>query len=77
MKVTDSIYNIVKSTLTKNGLDCSITIGISSRTGRLISGERLITEAEQAQKHAEEDATSPVIAFRVNPEKYRNFILNS
>ena len=43
----------------------------------LISGERLITEAEQAQKHAEEDATSPVIAFRVNPEKYRNFILNS
>ena len=77
MKVTDSIYNIVNSTLTKNGLDCSITIGISSRTGRLISGERLITEAEQAQKHAEEDSTSPVIAFRVNPEKYRNFILNS
>ena len=54
-----------------------VSIGISSRTERLISAGRLLTEAAEAQKHAAEDPSSPIIAFRVNPEKYRNFILNN
>ena len=49
-------------------------IGLSSRSLRLISAERLKNEAEQALVHAADDPASPIIAFRVNPEKYRKFI---
>ena len=49
-------------------------IGISSRSLRLISVDRLKTEAEQALLHASEDVDSPIVAFRVNPEKYRKYI---
>ncbi|HAC32830.1 MAG TPA: hypothetical protein DCF70_09425 [Treponema sp.] len=72
----ESLLERLAATLRDQGLP-AITIGISSRTERLISADRLLTEASEAQKHASEDMTSPIIAFRVNPEKYRNFILNN
>ncbi len=46
--------------------------GIAARTGRDITAQRLIHEAEQAAEHANENA--PVIAFRVDPEKYKKFV---
>lgn len=49
-------------------------IGITSRSIRMVSGERLITEAEQALSHAKEDEDSPIIAFRVDADKYREFL---
>lgn len=49
-------------------------IGISSKSVRIITGERLVKEAEQALIHAQEEENSPIIAFRVDPEKYRNYI---
>lgn len=52
-------------------------MGISSRTERILSAKRLVTEAQQAVDHAAEDPESPIIAFRVNPEKYRQYILNN
>jgi hypothetical protein len=51
-----------------------LTIGISSRCERIISSQRFITEAEQAVLHAAEDPDNPIIAFRVNPEKYREYM---
>lgn len=54
-----------------------LIIGISARTERIIAAKRLLTEAEQALEHAAEDPSSPIIAFRVNPEKYRQYILNN
>ena len=47
-------------------------IGISSRSIRMVGGDRLIFEAEQAIEHSDE--TSPVIAFRVDSEKYRQLM---
>ena len=47
-------------------------IGISSRSIRMVTGDRLILEAEQAIEHSDE--TSPVIAFRVDSEKYRQLM---
>ena len=44
-------------------------IGISSRSIRMVTGDRLVLEAEQAIEHS--DSNSPVIAFRVDSEKYR------
>ena len=52
--------------------DCFI--GISTRSIRMVSGERLLLEADQALVHAQEDKDSPVIAFRVDAQKYRNFM---
>lgn len=51
------------------------TIGISARAERDISAQLLIAEATQAVEHANE--ASPIIAFRVNPEKYRQFLLEN
>lgn len=51
-------------------------IGISTRTIRIITAERLLQEADEALKHAQEETDSPIIAFRANAEKYREFIEN-
>ena len=48
--------------------------GISSRSGRLIDADRLLLEAEKALEKAKTDTASPIIAFKSDPEKYRDFI---
>ena len=75
LTVSETLYAKLNALLKTQNLTVPVTIGISARTGRLISAERLFTEAFEARKHA--DNESPVIAFRVNPEKYRDFILNN
>lgn len=75
LTVSETLYEKLNALLKTQNLTVPVTIGISARTGRLISAERLFTEASEARKHA--DNESPVIAFRVNPEKYRDFILNN
>jgi hypothetical protein len=51
-----------------------LCIGLSSRSGRLIDGERLIFEAEEALQKALDDPVSHIVAFKSDPEKYREFI---
>jgi hypothetical protein len=51
-----------------------VCIGLSSRSGRLIDAERLEFEAIQALKKALQDPVSPIVAFKSDPEKYREFI---
>lgn len=74
MQNAEVLHSELTSALKAAGQDSKPLIGISSRSLRLISAERLKNEAEQALLHAEEDPNSPIIAFRVNPEKYRKFI---
>ena len=50
----------------------AVRIGISSRSIRMVIGKRLVLEAEQAIEHS--DDTAPVIAFRVDSEKYRRLM---
>lgn len=68
LNLADKLYSDICNIL--NNKDCRI--GISSRSIRMVSGERLILEAEQAIEHS--DADSPVIAFRVDSEKYRQLM---
>jgi len=75
MVSAEELRETLLQTLSENEITCEVTMGISARSVRMINAERLITEADQAQQHS--DADSPIIAFRVNPEKYRQFILNS
>ncbi len=63
-KLYNDISNIVNNKASR--------IGISSRSIRMVGGDRLILEAEQAIEHS--DQTSPIIAFRVDSEKYRKLM---
>ena len=73
----EELHTGIISILSSNNLVPRAAIGISSRSLRLISGARLANEAEQALAHARDDEDSPIVAFRVNPDKYRNFLAHS
>ena len=68
INLADKLHSDICNIL--NGSDCRI--GISSRSIRMVTGDRLMLEAEQAIEHSDE--TSPVIAFRVDSEKYRQMM---
>lgn len=53
-----------------------VSIGLSSRNGRLISYDRITEEAMAALKKAQKDRTTNLIGFRPDPGKYRTFIAN-
>lgn len=59
----------------KSALACYI--GISSRSIRMLSAERLIMEAREALNHSIEDKDSPITGFHVDIEKYREFLNNN
>ncbi len=51
-----------------------IAIGLTTRSGRLIDANRMMEEARAAIARAIQSADDPIVAFRVNPKKYREFI---
>jgi hypothetical protein len=51
-----------------------LLVGISSRAGRKVTAERLINEAETALLKARTEKDHSVVAFRADPEKYRDFV---
>jgi len=75
LSLAENLHTVITGKLKELSSDAKVTIGISAKTQRMISGERLLTEAVEAEKHTEAD--SPIIAFRVSPEKYKEFILNN
>ncbi|MCL2179532.1 MAG: hypothetical protein FWB83_00245 [Treponema sp.] len=52
----------------------SLCIGLSSRAGRLLNADRLILETREALKKAKSDSKNKIVAFKSDPEKYREFI---
>lgn len=77
LATAQALYTVIDRILQENGNTAKAAIGLSSRSERIITSQRLITEAEQAVLHAANDSESPIIAFRVNPEKYREFMQNN
>ena len=65
---------ITKSEVFRNRAAFNIHMGISARSGRLMKGERLMLEAATALEKALEDPLSPIVAFKIDPDKYREFI---
>jgi hypothetical protein len=51
-------------------------IGLTTRAGREIDPERLILEAEKAVEKAKEDSAQPIVAFKADPSKYKNYLKN-
>ena len=74
MKIADELYSGIDTILMDLSFDGQITIGLTTRTARLLPASRMIEEAVSAAKKAEEEPSLPIVAFRANPEKYRNFV---
>lgn len=74
LETAENLHTDIISTLAKRSIYRVVNIGISSRSLRLISGKRLANEAEQALLHAMNEKNTPIVAFKVNPEKYRKYI---
>ena len=64
---------IFVSSSTKS-LKFPIMFGLSSRNGRLISGNIILKEAKAALKKAMSDHDFPIVGFRPNPARYREYL---
>ncbi|MBO7174698.1 MAG: hypothetical protein J6V57_03000 [Spirochaetaceae bacterium] len=74
LDLAEQVYVALSKILKDNGMDNEIGIGISTRSFRLIPGKRIFEEAEQALIRAFADLETAIVAFRVDPEKYRQYI---
>ena len=52
----------------------TVLAGVTTRGIRMVSGERLLKEADEAVKHAAEDPKCPVVGFRAVAVKYSKFL---
>jgi|GEM_PF-1299321 len=57
----------------EEGALAAVTIGVSSRNGRLVEGNRLITEARGALKKAS-GGSDRIVGFKPDPTRYRQFV---
>ncbi len=76
LRRSEELYDKIERELAYENLSIKHAIGVSSRSLRLISADRLTNESEQALAHALKEEGKRIIAFRVNPDKYRNFLLS-
>ncbi|MBO5137989.1 MAG: hypothetical protein J6B81_05805 [Spirochaetaceae bacterium] len=74
LNVAEQLYSALTKTLSEAGQSNEVGIGISTRSFRLIPSRRLFTEAEQALNHSFEEQDTAIVAFRVDPDKYRKYI---
>jgi GGDEF domain-containing protein len=58
-------------TSARSAMSIQLSIGLSARNGRLVSSNRLLSEAAQALKQAESSEGGSIVAFRADPDKYR------
>lgn len=52
----------------------AVYVGITTRGIRMVTGERLLKEADEAVQHAIKEDNCPVVGFRADAVKYRKFI---
>ena len=74
LKAAEDLHTNIIASMARRKKYYIVAIGLSAKSLRLISGSRIAKESEQALIHALEDKSNPVVAFKVNPERYRNYI---
>ncbi len=70
------LYNKINDVLTNKNINVNFAIGLSSKSLRIVAANRLINEADQAVERAFGETELPIVAFKVNPDKYREHISN-
>lgn len=68
------VENFDQTFVSTGELKFPIMFGLSSRNGRLISGNIIINEAKAALQKAKRDPNFPIIGFRPNPARYREYL---
>jgi hypothetical protein len=58
----------------KLGANAQVFIGLSAQSGRAVKADRLLIEASGALAKLAENPGSPIMAFRSDPKKYRDFM---
>ena len=74
LEIASSLREDIIKIIKGENMEPKCTVGISSRSMRMLPGKRLIQEAREALENAEADETSPIVAFRADADKYRKFI---
>lgn len=77
LRMAEEFLKKVTSVLREEGVSedyRKIYIGLSSRSGRLVEAERVIHEARAALARAREEGDSRIVAFKADPNKYRDYI---
>lgn len=74
LTVSEKLYKDLNALLAQFNLESQCAFGISTRALRLITGIRLMKEALQAVEKALEEPELPIVAFKVNAERYRKFL---
>jgi hypothetical protein len=54
-------------------INAELLMGISSRSDRSVDAMNLLNEAERALAKARADIALPIVAFKVDPQKYKDF----
>ena len=70
MQIASTLYDEIHTVLDASAKK-SLGIGLTTRAGRLIPAPRMIEEAMAAIGKATQEGGDPIVAFRVNPDKYR------
>lgn len=70
----EGLYNKITDFLRDNNAANEVSVGISSASGRNVNAGRILLEAGQALEYASQDMDSPIVAFRANPDKYKEYI---
>ncbi|MGP1459456.1 MAG: GGDEF domain-containing protein [Treponema sp.] len=74
-QIAGAVHAQIAKIIENTPLSCFI--GISSRSVRMLSAERLILEAEEALNRSVGDPSSPITGFHVDIDKYREFLNNN
>lgn len=74
MNASEKLYSLLQNALDKGGISAKIVIGISTRSMRIVSASRILTEASAAAAHGLQESEMPIVAFRVNQEKYKEYL---
>ena len=74
MKISEEIYKGIKKIMDEYHIFEPIAVGITTRTSRLLSPDRFIEEAVAAAGRAMASPDEPIVAFKVDTERYRRFI---
>lgn len=77
MQLSQDLYTEISGLLINYQMHNKFGIGITTRSLRLITGNRIINEAQQAVNKAFDEEGLPIVAFRVNPEKYRQCLVDN
>jgi hypothetical protein len=73
VQAAEKIYVRLNEILTPFNPTPEIGIGISNRLTRVITASRLINETEHAVEKALADPENPIVALKINMDKYKKF----